>query len=108
MRHAVARTLILFILSANLVWAADMDEICVAPESGNVLIGAVQPGGQDTGLDVQKGTFCSHCCHASAHYVGLPPVSLTSFPNADNATEPVRLLVFYSFDKEPPLPPPNI
>ncbi len=105
MCHAVARLLILFILSANLAWAADMDELYAAPESGKVLAGADQ---QDPGHEAWKNTPCGHCCHATAHYVGLPPVSLSSFQSVDCVVEPGWLAAIYSLDKEPPLPPPNI
>jgi hypothetical protein len=108
MRHAIAKLIIFFIVSANLAWAMDGDRLRIAPESDRVLLSADQPGDNGFGHAVQKAAPCDHCCHGSAHYTGLPQTALSPFPGADCIMEPVRRATVHSLDKEPPLPPPNI
>lgn len=113
MRRAVVNVLIFFILFANLSWAADMDELGIAHDAAKVFTSSVDGlGGPSTdgdfGHDGAKHGSCDHCCHGSAHYVGVPHTASPVF--ADNASCAPALWVTarYSRDQEPPVPPPNI
>lgn len=113
MRQIIAKSLIFLILFANLAWAADMDEIGIADDATKAFTSLIAGGGGasddgSTGHDgLQNGT-CDHCCHGSAHYVGLPPGAVTAFQDPASVTLALWLTAYYSRDTEPPLPPPNI
>lgn len=112
MHRRIAKALIFFILFANLAWAADMDEIGFAHHATEVQASISGADGQsdvgDTGHIGLKHDSCDHCCHGSAHYVGVP--YQTSFDLADNAScaPALRVTTRYSREPEPPLPPPDI
>ncbi len=108
MRQTIAKLLVFFILSANLAWAADMDEVRVATEPGKVLLVGDQPNADGSGHAVQNTTPCGHFGHESAHYSGLLPGSLSLAPKSDCAVRPLRLTALQSRDQAPPLRPPKI
>ncbi len=112
MRRMIARALMFFILFANLAWAADMDDGGLFHKDIKVLSISDAADGQATdgspGPDTPNHAPCDHCCHGSAHYVGLTQTALLSLPSARCAVQRLWLDAVYSHDKEPPLPPPNI
>lgn len=112
MRRTIAKALVLFILFANLAWAADMDEIGVLHDATKVQATIGLSDGPsddgDSGQDGLKHGPCDHCCHGSAHYVGFPPGNVAAFQDPASAMPALWLTAYYSRDTEPPLPPPNI
>lgn len=112
MRRSIAKMLILFVLFANFSWAADMDEIGVGHGSDTVVSlagGLDQPSGDSgTGHDGLKNGPCDHCCHGSAHYIGFPPQSFSTFTDCGSASLAFWLTAYHGRDKEPPLQPPKI
>ncbi|MEW5756455.1 MAG: hypothetical protein AB1810_09125 [Pseudomonadota bacterium] len=113
MRRAVVKALMFFILFANLSWAADMDELGIAHDAAKVFTSSVDgPGGSsdDGGLghDGAKNVGCDHCCHGSAHYVGVPHTASPVFADNASCIPAQRVIARHSRDQEPPVPPPNI
>jgi hypothetical protein len=108
MRRTIAKLLVFFILSANLAWAADMDEVRAATEPGKVLLAGDQPDEDGSGHSVRNAPSCDHYSHESAHYSGLLPGSLLLPPKSDCAVRPLRLTALQSRDQDPPLRPPKI
>ena len=112
MRRAIVKALIFFILFANLAWAADMDETGIAHDTAKVLVFSDGPGDPSddggAGHDGVKNGACDHCCHGSAHYVGVPYQTSLDFADDASCAPAVRVTTRYSRDQEPPLPPPNI
>ncbi|GBE10241.1 hypothetical protein BMS3Bbin12_00245 [bacterium BMS3Bbin12] len=108
MRQTIAKLLVFFILSANLAWIADMDEVRAATEPGKVLLAGDQPDEDGSGHAVQDSTPCDHSGHESAHYFGLLPDPLSFRPKSDHAVRSPRLTALRSRDQAPPLRPPKI
>lgn len=110
MYRIVAKTLIFFILFANLAWAADMDEIGIAHDSAKVFTSSIDgpAGPSDDGDGGLKSGLCDHCCHGSAHYIGFPTEAGNTFQGCASFAPALWLTAHYSRDIEPPLPPPNI
>lgn len=112
MRGAIVKALIFFILFANLAWAADMDELGVQHDPAKVQASVGGSGGPsddgDSGHNGLKHGPCDHCCHGSAHYVGVPYQTSLDFADDVSCAPALRVTTRYSRDIEPPLPPPNI
>lgn len=107
MFRILARALVCFILFANLSWAADLQAVNPGHDPADTHLtddtGGRHSDDSDTPLHV-----CDHCCHGSAHYVGIPPAAsiaaaapVSPFPAG--LTRHLR-----SHAGAPPLPPPNI
>ena len=114
MRRAIVKVVIFFILFANLAWATDMDELGIVHDAAaKAFSSAVDESGGSSddgvaGHDGLQNGPCDHCCHGSAHYIGLPPGAVTAFQDPASVTLALWLTAYYSRDTEPPLPPPNI
>lgn len=108
MCRIVARTLIFFILFANLAWAADMDEVGLANAADIVQLSVGSTDGAATGAACDKNGFCDHCCHGTAHYVGFPQQIAPAFAGNACCAPSFEVTAYQERDKEPPVPPPNI
>ncbi len=114
MRQLIAKFLVFFILFANLAWAADLVEAGVLHADDQALsVGAdLHAGHLGDGATPDSGDLkqvpCDHCCHGSAHYVGLTPHLLSALSAAECAVFLPVAAALSSRDNEPPLPPPNI
>ncbi len=107
MYRMLAKVLILFILFANLAWAADMDEVGVVHDSAKLLVISDAP--QDpVDNDGHKKDPCDPCCHGTALYVGLPHKSTPTFTDNTSCAPSPQLAAYLGRDLEPPVPPPNI
>ncbi len=106
MRGIVAKTLIFFILFANLAWAADMDEVGVVHDSAKLLVISDAP--EDPIDNGHNNDPCDHCCHGTAHYVGLPHKTTPTFTDNTSCVPSPQLAAYLGRDLDPPVPPPNI
>lgn len=107
MRRTIAHTLICFLLSANLAWAADLHGSVLAPGGHEHATTAEAVAGMDSGHDGGAQTNCDHCCHGAAHYVGVPHEGIAIPPVARSSAPGFYLSAHFSCSREPPLPPPN-
>lgn len=109
MRRIIAKTLVLFILFANLAWAADMDEAGITHGPAKVSSSLDAPS--DNGDPVHDGLkdgSCDHCCHGTAHYFGFPAGTMPMLADCASIAAASRLNAYHSRYKEPPLQPPTI
>ena len=108
MCRVITKLLVFFILSVNLAWATDMDELLAVGESGAGLPVLSQADGHGTGGEEHKVNLCDHCCHGSANYTGLVQPPITLFHAKSCIIRLPLVTALRSRDKEPPLQPPNI
>lgn len=103
MRKSLVYFIIFFLLGSNIAWAFDADEIFQQSEKqDHVLVMADEVGVLDS-----SSATCDHCCHGSAHFLGL-----LSDNNANSSHSLSRSLITVSHSPssrayQPPLPPPN-
>ncbi len=110
MYRTIAKVLVVFLVSANLTWATDLDENGFQGAESRQqtdVDGASHVLSGDYGQDILKDVPCNHCCHGSAHYLGLPYVACVV--SADFVCESVldRLSAPRSRAKDPPQHPPR-
>lgn len=100
--------LVVFLLQANLAWAADVHEAMLAPSSDHFISIASAGHVDGTGQHKDHGvTPCDHCCHASSHFAGMP-AAVFSFSSQRCIAAGLLASAYRSRLQEPPLPPPNI
>lgn len=101
MRRFIAHLIIWCVISGNLAWATDYVE-AIDPhdlQAEQVLLSDSE--------DNNPADLCDHCCHGSAHFLGvfssdIDTISL--YPNDYRALPPTLVTsVIY----QPPTPPPN-
>ncbi len=101
MRRFIMTLIIFGLVTGNIAWAADYDEQN-SPTSSNGS-SLVSPD-QD---NQQSQTECDHCCHGSAHLIGLLAVITTKHVQESNRYSAVTFIANITQTYQPPTPPPT-
>jgi len=100
MRGITTTLIILGLLTGNIAWAADYDELISSVDDVST---QVSPDHEDP----LSQTDCDHCCHGSAHLIGLLPVTTTKHVTESNRYSTVTFIANTTQTYQPPTPPPN-
>lgn len=106
MRRAVATVLVFILVLANVAWSADLDE-AVAGSGVKVTDGSTHHADGADDLHEDHQASCDHCCHGSAHFVGLPPARLLVAQARDNDAPVPARAPYRTRTIAPPLHPPQ-
>jgi len=100
MRRMIMSLIILGLVTGNIAWAADFDELSFSADTIGTL---VSPDHDDT----QALSDCDHCCHGSAHLIGLLPITAIKNGQESNRYSVIPFLAHITQTYQPPTPPPN-
>jgi len=99
MRRLIMTIIILGLVTGNIAWAADFDELNTTTDSSSL----ISPDHHDT----QSQTDCDHCCHGSAHLIGLLPITSIKQVQKSSKYSAVKFIAHITQTYQPPTPPPN-
>lgn len=100
MRGFIMTLIILGLVSGNIAWAADLDELNFSADDVSTL---ASPDHDDP----QSQTDCDHCCHGSAHLIGLLPIVTIKHVQTSSTYTAIPFSAHISQTYQPPTPPPN-
>jgi|GEM_PF-1407415 len=102
MRRFIAQLLALSILFAGVAWAADAHAEAFFGHDINV------PSlGGDLPDDFSDDGSCDHCCHGTAHYLGLLLTSSAVVADTDGRVTVLPVVSYHSRANAPPTQPPK-
>lgn len=100
MRRLIMTLIILGLVTGNIAWAADFDELNFSAADVGTL---VSPDHDDS----QSQSDCDHCCHGSAHLIGLLPIAYNKHVQESSRYSAVTFIAHITQTYQPPTPPPN-
>lgn len=101
MRKALTLFIILFLFGNNVVWALDAMDIGQEHEKQSHRFGSANE------TQNQETDSCDHCCHVSAHFLGILFDDTISVTYLDSLSTTSNIHSHVSWIYQPPLPPPN-
>ncbi|HHC72561.1 MAG TPA: hypothetical protein ENK54_06645 [Thiotrichales bacterium] len=104
MKRLTVQLMLLFYLLSGSAWAADTCRESWFGHDTPVVQTVDDTGSPGYSLSPQ----CDHCCHASAHYLGLPAASLIVGPLDRPVFVAPQAARWFSFGAQPPTEPPRI
>jgi len=100
MRRLIMTLIILGLVTGNIAWAADFDELNSPVSDSSSLVSPDHDYQQAT-------TDCDHCCHGSAHLIGLLPITSIKHVQESSKYSAVTFNANITQTYQPPTPPPN-
>lgn len=107
MVRLVVSLMILCVLVANVAWAVAADDPASCPGAAPALDAVVDGGGPAQLPSDTDDAPWDHCCHGSAHYLGLPLTVFAAHRPDASAAPSAGIVTYHSRVKEPPLQPPR-
>jgi hypothetical protein len=103
MRKILSVFFLAFLLGNNVVWALDSMDLGQEHEKQSH---STQATNQSHNQD-QETDSCDHCCHGSAHLLGLLSGNSYTVKVSGSSSTTAGVNTLASREHQPPLPPPN-